>query len=229
MRQKSKKIRNVLNDPKEDSLSKFLTKTEGSTQRKGSTSNITQKILLAAIFIVLGLYYVQDISKISLNPINSIVESINFDGYSDDLLGRMNDLMVEMGYTGLSREDLVELRDEGVTATYISNIRNLGFTDLTLDDAVRLSNAGISSTFMTMMVELGYNLTLDEYIELERAGVTAYYTSNIHDLGYTDVTPDQLIRMKQIGVTPELIQNLQEERGEDISLDEIIRYRISNQ
>lgn len=231
MKQKDKNLKNNLKDAgNKDSLSDFLAKSEGSSyQTDSSSNNFTRNFLLIAIFIVLGLYFVQDISRISLNPITSIVDTINFDGYSESLLNSMNELMVEMGYTGLTPEDLTELRDEGVTATYISNIRSLGFTELTLDEAVRLANAGVSSTFMAMMIELGYDLTLDEFIELERAGVTAYYTSNIHDLGYTDVTTDQLIRMQRIGVSTELIQSLQEERGEDVPLEDIIRYRISNQ
>lgn len=230
MSQKSKDQRSNFRESGNDSLSDFLAKHEqNSIQTESSSSNFTRNFLLIAIFVVLGLYFVQDISRISLNPINSVVNTINFDGYSEDLLNSMNELMVDMGYTGLTHEDLTELRDEGVTATYISNIRSLGFTDLTLDEAVRLANAGVSSTFMAMMLELGYDLTIDEFIELERADVTAYYTSNIHDLGYTDVTTDQLIRMQRIGVTPDLIQTLQDERGEDIPLEEIIRYRISNQ
>lgn len=231
MTQKNKNRKSSLNDSgNRDSLSDFLAKSESnSVSRDSSSGNFTRNILLIAIFVTLGLYVFQDISRISLNPINSIVNTINFDGYSEDLLNSMNDLMVEMGYTGLTHEELTELRNEGVTATYISNIRSLGYTDLTLDDAVRLANAGVSSTFMAMMIELGYDLTIDEFIELERADVTAYYTSNIHDLGYTDVTTDQLIRMQRIGVIPELIQTLQEERGDDLPLEEIIRYRISNQ
>lgn len=230
MRQKQKDQNDKYGDSSNDSLSDFLAKHEKNVhQTESSSSNFTRNFLLIAIFLVVGLYFVQDISRTSLNPVNSIVNTFNFDGYSEDLLNSMNELMVEMGYTNLTHEDLTELRDEGVTATYISNIRSLGFTDLTLDEAVRLANSGVSSTFMAMMIELGYDLTIDQFIELERAGVTAYYTSNIHDLGYTDVTTDQLIRMQQIDVTPELIQSLQEERGEDIPLEDIIRYRISNQ
>lgn len=232
MKQKDRNQKSNLGDTgRTDSLADFLARTDSSSSSMESSSggNFTRNFLLIAIFVVLGLYVVQDISKINLNPVTSIVNSINFDGYSEDLLNSMNELMVEMGYTGLTHEDLTELRNEGVTATYISNVRSLGFIDLTLDDAVRLANSGVSSTFMAMMIELGYDLSIDEFIELERADVTAYYTSNIHDLGYTDVTTDQLIRMQRIGVTPELIQSLQEERGEDIPLEEIIRYRISNQ
>ncbi|MCC5907895.1 MAG: hypothetical protein JJU13_16905 [Balneolaceae bacterium] len=141
----------------------------------------------------------------------------------------MNTVMVEMGYSGLSHDDLRELRNEGITATYISNVRSLGFTDLTLDQAVRLANANVSSTFMAMMMELGYELDIEDFIELRRAGLTAHFTSNIHDLGYTDVTIEQLVRMVRIGVTPGLVERLQEERGLEISLEEVIRYRISNQ
>jgi len=230
MSQKSKDRKTNVRGSGNDSLSDFLAKHEQNTpQAETSSNNFTKNVLLISIVVVLGLYFVQDISRISLNPINSIVNTINFDGYSEDLLNSMNEMMADMGYTALTHEDLTELRDEGVTATYISNIRSLGYTGLTLDESVRLANAGVSSTFMAMMIELGYDLTIDEFIELERADVTAYYTSNIHDLGYTEVTTDQLIRMQRIGVTPELIQTLQEERGEDIPLEEIIRYRISNQ
>lgn len=230
MNQKNKHLKSSLRDTGKDSLSDFLTQNTKSTpQVEPSTGNFTRNFLLISIFIVLGLYYVQDLSKISLNPVNSIVNTFNLNGYSESLLTSMNELMVEMGYTDLTHEDLTELRNEGVTATYISNIRSLGFTELTLDEATRLANAGVSSAYMAMMIELGYDLSLDEFMELRRADVTAYYTSNIHDLGYTDVTPEQLIRMQRIGVSTNLIRTLQEERGEDISLDEIIRYRISNQ
>lgn len=148
---------------------------------------------------------------------------------SEDLLNRMNNRMVEMGYTGLSHDELRELRSDGVTATYISNVQALGFNDLTLDEAVRLASANASSTFMAMMIELGYDLGVDEFVRLRRAGVTANYTSRVHDLGYTDVTVDQLIRMQRIGLSTSLIERLQQERGESVELEEIIRYRISNQ
>lgn len=163
-------------------------------------------------------------------PGNIFANSMSvFNEPSEDLLNRMNNRMVEMGYAGLDHEDLKELRNEGVTATYISNVRGLGFTDLTLDEAVQLANADASSAFMAMMIELGYDLSVDDFVRLRRAGVTANYTSRVHDLGYRDVTVDQLVRMQRIGLSTSLIERLQQERGEDVELEEIIRYRISNQ
>ncbi|TVQ01031.1 MAG: hypothetical protein EA359_14645 [Balneolaceae bacterium] len=230
------KFRNRLRPDSGDKLDDYLSKSLNKKvdQRSPQTENESKtgrKIILVAA-IVLAVFFLQNaIGNFSLNPppISTVFSNVITPGPSEDLLNRMNATMIEMGYTGLTHDDLRELRSEGVTATYISNIRSLGFTDLSLDQAVRLANANVSSAFVAMMMELGYELTIDEYIELRRAGITAHFTSNVHDLGYTDVTIDQLVRMRRIGVTPALIERLQDERGPDVTMEEIIRYRISNQ
>lgn len=165
------------------------------------------------------------------NPIAPAIEALQQMGQpSEELLDAMRNMLGDMGYGTLTDEELIELREKGVTATYVSRIRDLGFEEVTLEDAVRLQQAGVSTTFMTMMQELGYeSLNIDDYIRLRRNEVTAYYTSTVHDLGYTEVTVDQLIRLQQIGVPTELIREFQEQNGENASLDDIIRYRISNQ
>ena len=182
-----------------------------------------------AVFIVVGFFLLRGVSNFTFNPFTTFFQTVSINQPSEDLLNRMNTRMVEMGYTGLSHDDLRELRSKDVTATYISNIRALGFTELTLDEAVSLAQADASSAFIAMMLELGYEPTVVDLVNLRRAGVTAFYTSNIHDLGYRNVTMEQLIRMQNIGVTTSLIERLQAENGEDIPLEEIIRYRISNQ
>lgn len=148
---------------------------------------------------------------------------------SPELLAAMGSSMEAMGYTGLSQEDLLELRRQGVTATYTRRIRDLGYTDLTLDQVTRLAQSGVSSTFAAMMAELGYDLTVEDLIELEQHDVTAFFTSNMHDLGYTDITTDELIRLRDVGATTQDVEALMEEGEELPTIEEIIRYRISNQ
>jgi hypothetical protein len=225
-------LRQDSGDKLDDYLSKSLNKkvAERARPSQGKTST-GRKVILVAAIVFAALFLQRFMGNFSFNPapITTVFSNVINTGPSEDLLNRMNAAMTDMGYAGLTHDDLRELRSEGVTATYISNIRSLGFTDLTLEQAVRLANANVSSAFIAMMIELGYELTIDEYIELRRAEITAHFTSNIHDLGYTDVTTEQLVRMRRIGVTPALIERLQEERGSDIDLEEIIRYRISNQ
>lgn len=223
------------NNHGKDSLDEFLNRVEKrkhtARQRepRPEENNPLKKFLKVAVIVLFGFFLIRAASNFSIAPVTNLFSTVVNTGPSENLLNRMNAVMVEMGYTDLTQDDLRELRSEGVTATYISNVRSLGFTDLTLEQAVRLANADVSSAFMAMMLELGYDLGIDDFIELRRAGVTAHFTSNVHDLGYTDVTTEQLIRMRRIGVTPSLIERLQEERGQDVTLEEIIRYRISNQ
>lgn len=218
----------------DDLLSKYISERVDQEQverNKPENGNKAGKFIRVAVIVLLGFFLLRAASNISIFPNSPVFNSaLISSGPSEDLLNRMGSLMTEMGYANLSHDELRQLRSEGVTATYVSNIRALGFTDLTLDEAVSLSNAGARPTFIAMMIELGYtDLTIADFIQMRRAGVTAHYTSNVHDLGYADVTPEQLIRMRQIGLSTSLIERLQQERGQDIGLDEIIRYRISNQ
>ncbi|MCH8496301.1 MAG: hypothetical protein LAT57_11825 [Balneolales bacterium] len=187
-----------------------------------------RNFLLIGLIAFSGLYFFNT-SESVLNPFTWSTGSVFSPGPSDDLLTRMNNRLVEMGYVGYTHDDLRELRSEGLTATYISNIRALGYNDLSMDDARKLAKAGASSAFVAMMIELGYTLSVDELVMLRDAGVTAHFTSNMQDLGYTDIPVEQLIRLRRIGVTPALVRRLQGERGQDVGLEEIIRYRISNQ
>lgn len=225
-------LKNSLRNLEPDPLDDYLDRAEKRTSIKQEEPEIPKprkNYFGIIVLIVVGFFLLRGVSGISFNPISSIFQTVTTSQPSEDLLNRMNNRMVEMGYTGLNHDDLRDLRSKGVTATYISNVRALGFTDLTLDQAVSLAQADASSAFIAMMLELGYEPTVEDLVNLRSAGVTAFYTSNIHDLGYRDVTMEQLIRMQRIGVTTALIERLQEESGEEIPLEDIIRYRISNQ
>lgn len=162
-----------------------------------------------------------------INPVDNFFSWVNQP--SQQLLDDMGTWMEEMGYTGLTNEDLIQLRENGVTATFTSRMRDLGYTDLTLDDLVRLRQNDVSATFSAMMKELGYELSVDDLIRLRQHGVTAYYTSNLHDLGYEEITQEELIRLRDTGVPTSEVERLVEENETLPTIEELIRYHISNQ
>ena len=217
-------------DPLDSYIEKMVDKSRSPSTENKSSGQVG-RIIIAVIIVFIGFSFVTGTGFFSSSGPSEFVESVAnvASGPSQDLLDRMNARMVEMGYTDLTDDDLRSLREDGVTATFISNVRSLGYTELTLDDARSLARADASSTFIAMMIELGYDLSVEELVQLRDAGVTAFYTSNVHDLGYRDVTPDQLIRMQNIGVSTDLIEQLQSEQTEDVPLEDIIRYKISNQ
>ncbi len=228
----STKFKNLKNDLEnlegEDQFE--VRKTSASNERK-SNSKIANYILLIAFIATLTFYAGSKISfpAFSLDPIENVVQ--NFNQPSEDLLNRMGEWMEEMGYGSLSNEELIELREAGVTATYTSQIQDAGYTDVTLEELVELQSADVSATFVRMMRELGYDLSVQDLAELRRSGVTAFFTSNMMDLGYSldELSIENLIRMRGVGVTHQLAENLMEEQGTRPSIDDLIRYRISNQ
>lgn len=234
MANRNKNLENNLRDDKKDLLEEYISnseqiyneKEEEYTSREGGRF---KRFLVVFLIVFGGFFIARNIGNFTLNPVTIISNTIGSSGPSTDLLDRMNNRLVEMGYVGLDHDELRELRRLGVTATFVTNIRALGYPDLTLEQAILLAQSNASTTFMAMMIELGYTPTIEDFIQLRTAGVTAHYTSNIHDLGYRDVSMEQLIRMRRIGVTTSLVERLQSERDSDITMDEIIRYRISNQ
>lgn len=233
MTTKFKKLKEQLNNLEDGEL---LTnsKLSRSSSRLASGSSAGPKwfryLLFSGFFAVFimyaGIKYVGTPS-ISTNPIGELTTWINQP--DEELLQGMGSWMEEMGYTDLSREDLIELREQGVTATYTSRIRDLGYSSLTLDEVVRLAQNDVSSQFAAMMKELGYELTVDDMVQLRQHNVTAFFTSNMHDLGYTDITQEELIRLKDTGVSASEVERLIEQQGSQPTIEEIIRYHISNQ
>ena len=200
--------------------------------RLGLSSPKWLKVSLLSIFLGLftlyaGVRYINGTTSEGASPLSSFQSWVNEP--DEELLTGMGDWMEEMGYEGLSREDLIELREQGVTATFTSRMRDLGYADLPLEEVVRLRQNDVSSTFAAMMKELGYELSADDLIELRQHDVTAYYTSNMHDLGYNELTKEQLIRLKDVGVSTGDVRDLMEEQGQLPDINELIRYRISNQ
>lgn len=232
MTTKFKKLKEQLNNLEEgELLNNRLAKSKRHSPAKATLGPKWLRYLLfsgfLAVFITYaGVKYVGS-PEISINPVSELTTWINQP--DEDLLQGMGTWMEEMGYTDLTREDLIELREQGVTATFTSRIRDLGYADLTLEEVVRLAQNDVSSTFAAMMKELGYELSIDDMVQLRQHGVTAYFTSNMHDLGYTDITMDELIRLRDVGASTSDVERLMEETGSQPTIEEIIRYRISNQ
>jgi hypothetical protein len=228
----STKFKNLRNDLEDLEEGKGFDTIENSSVSEGNSgSKIANYILLLAFIATLVFYAGSKVNlpTFDINPIETFVQELNQP--NEDLLNGMGDWMEEMGYGAMSHEELIALREEGVTATYTSQIRDIGYTDVTLDELVALQGADVSATFARMMQELGYELNIQDLIDLRNANVTAFFTSNMLDLGYTmeELTKENLIRMRGIGVTHQQAERLMNERGERLTVDELIRDRISNQ
>lgn len=225
MNTKFKNLRNDLEDLEDDGQLDF----DGGVTTSGSksSSKLANYILLFAFIATLTFYAGSRInfSGIQLNPIENFVQELNQP--SEDLLNRMGAWMEEMGYGALSHEELIELRNEGVTATFTSQVREAGFPNVTLEELVELGNAGVSASFITEIQDAGYpDITLDQIIALEDAGVSARFTRMMGELGY-ELTVEDLLDLERGNVTAYFTSNMMDlgYTMEELSKENLIRMR----
>ena len=73
----------------------------------------------------------------------------------------------QLGYAQVGVEKLIELRDHGVSADYVAALHGAGYTQLTPADLIRLRDNGISADFAK---RAGTSLSADELIRRRNGG-----------------------------------------------------------
>ena len=73
--------------------------------------------------------------------------------------------------------------------------------NLALDDVVRLKDHGVSPEYIADMKEVGVkDLTLDQLVRLKDHGITPGFVNHARARGFKDSTADELIRLKNGGL-----------------------------
>ena len=225
MSSKFKNLKNNLEDLEHDG--EFDLYEQSNSSSGSSTSKVANYILLFAFLATLLFYTGSRINftDLAVDPIEGFVDGFNQP--SKEILTGMGEMMEEMGYGTLTREELIDLRNEGVTATFTQNVREAGFPNITLDEMVELGNAGVSSSFITGIKEVGYpDITLDEIIALENAGVSVTFTRMMKELGY-ELSVADLLALENAGVTAYFTSNMLDlgYTMEELSLENLIRMK----
>lgn len=124
-----------------------------------------------------------------------------------------------MGYKGFSLDKALELRDHGVTADYIASVRKMNNGDVTLDQAQNLRDHGVSTEYVAGLKQIDPGVSLDKALELRDHGVSVAYISNMQKLGYKNISLDKAQDLRDHGVSPEYIKSISDLGFKDISLD----------
>jgi hypothetical protein len=127
------------------------------------------------------------------------------------------------GYRDLTVEQLVRLREHGVTGEYIRQIRAAG-QELSVDGLLRFREHGVTAEFINALKQAGFQLKADDLIRLREHGADAAWIRQIQSAGYANVSLDDIIRLREHGVTPEAIREARN-RFKDISIDQLLRLR----
>src|SRR5579884_499006 len=140
---------------------------------------------------------------------------------SEDFMGGL----AAAGYTGLSVDDLIALKEHEVTPEYIRGLKAIGFT-LPVQQLLAFRIHDVEPGEIREMQSLGYKPTADQVVAMQIHEVTPEYARKMKALGFGDPTIDQLIAMRIHDVTPEFAAGLKQLGFRDLSFDKLIALRI---
>ena len=119
--------------------------------------------------------------------------------------------LVDAGYTQISVDDIIALRDSGVEPKYIQGMLRAGFGTPSPKDLINLHNNGVSSDYARKAVAAGIpNLNVERMIHLAQNGVDLENVQRIHALGFGPFSIEQLIELHNNGVPSGLFEALKE-------------------
>lgn len=136
------------------------------------------------------------------------------------------DALTAVGYTDLCADELITMRDHGVSPAYLRELKALGYALPTIAMAIRLTDHGVRISYIKKLSEMGYKkLSFEDLIRASDHGVRPDLIAALNAAGYGNLTLEQLIRATDHGVGPMYIKQMAEVGFSGLSLDQLIRMR----
>jgi len=105
-----------------------------------------------------------------------------------------------------STRQLVDLRNHGVTYSFIRDVRQAGYSDFDSHDLIQLRIHGVNTNFLRDVKAYGYNLRSNDLTQLRIHGVTSEYMKTLKDAGYTNLGANEIAQLRIHGVQSGLIE-----------------------
>lgn len=159
-------------------------------------------------------------AKTAAAPTNTTTK--NNDDDNNENYGNYSDL----GYKNLTVDQLIELRDHGVSEDYLKGLNAAGYKNVPLKKAVELKDHGVDVDFINSITAAGYkNLSLNDFIELKDHGVSTDYITDLANQGYKNLPLDKVIELRDHGVNTEFFSDMNKLGYKNLSVDKIIELR----
>ena len=132
------------------------------------------------------------------------------------------DELAAAGYTGLSVDQLVQLKAMGVDADFIHALRHEGLTHLSVADLVKMRAAGVDPEFVAAMRKrFGSSLPVDEIAGLKAVGASNGYIDALSELGMRSLSADEVRELRALDVSPKYVRELRDAGYPNLSAAEI--------
>jgi beta-lactamase regulating signal transducer with metallopeptidase domain len=133
----------------------------------------------------------------------------------------------DAGYRDLPVEEIINLKNSGVTPKDLVALNQAGWGQLTTRQLIELRNHGVTGDYLRRVREAGLKgITLADAINLRNHGVRPEALREIHSLGFGPYDVKQAINLSNHGVRPEFFQALKDAGFGQAELAEILEAQM---
>jgi beta-lactamase regulating signal transducer with metallopeptidase domain len=134
------------------------------------------------------------------------------------------DAMAAVGYTKLTVDQLIYMKEHGVTPGYVRELKALGYQLPSVETVVLLVDHGVNIGYIKKLGDLGYrNLSFDDLVEAVDHGVRPDVIEAFNAAGYNNLSMDQLVQAVDHGVGPGYIRAMGAVGLGKLSLEQLVR------
>jgi beta-lactamase regulating signal transducer with metallopeptidase domain len=117
------------------------------------------------------------------------------------------DAMSAAGLSNLTADQLISLKNQGVTPEYVREMHEIGLHP-DADGFVGMKVQGVTPEYVKELRSLGFNPDVDQIVGMKVQGVSAEYVRGLREVGI-QADADDIVGLKVQGVTPEYVKELQ--------------------
>lgn len=155
-------------------------------------------------------------TMVSVAPPEAVAESVGF------LRG-----LAEAGYTNVSVDEIIALKENGVEPRYIRDMRAAGLGTPSVKELIRLRNHGVEPEFVAGVAASGMVRDLDfaSVIRLRESGVDGDDLGRARKLGFGPYVASEVIRLRENGVDASTFEALFEAGFKQAGAEDAVQLR----
>jgi beta-lactamase regulating signal transducer with metallopeptidase domain len=134
------------------------------------------------------------------------------------------DALSKAGYPTLPVDDLIRLKDVGVTGDLVSAAVAYGGSRPSADLLVRLASVGVDGTYLRSLPNLGIShMDLDAVVRMKSIGIDPAYIRDMDAVLKARPTIDDLVRLRSVGVDPGYVRNMNAALNTTVTIEDLVR------
>jgi hypothetical protein len=141
-----------------------------------------------------SLGYIDDLRRAGYGPTTKQIDQMIQHGVSR----RYVDSLTALGYRPGSIDELIRMRDHGVSVEFLQAVRDAGVRP-SAEQAIVMRDHGVSAEYLKGVRQFGYRPSIDELVQLRDHGVSLEFIARVRNAGYHP-TVSELIRLRDAGI-----------------------------